>query len=158
MLHCYAAMMLVSSGLIILLIPIIFAFSWWRIRHWPKMPSRIVSASIESRRNPVGAGVVVTEYRPSVEYEYEVNGRHYLGKRIGFRDRRLWTDRRERAEFGSLTPGADVMVGVSPTNPSKSIIDTTIRLRDIDFLVMLTVLGILIVFVGVWVATLVCIQ
>jgi len=156
MLHCYSAMMLVSSGLGILLIPIIFAFSWWKIRHWPKIPSRIVSASVESRRNPVGAGIVVTEYRPSVKYEYEVNGRHYLGKRIGFRDRRLWTDCRERAEFGSLTPGTEVMIGVSPNNPSKSIIDTTMRFRDLDFLGMLTVLGVLIVAVGVWVATMVC--
>jgi len=156
MLQCFLAMMLVSSGLGILLITIFFAFSWWKIGHWPKIPSRIVSASIESRRNPVGAGVVVTEYRPSVEYEYEVKGRHYLGKRIGFRDGGLWTDCRERAEFGSLTPGTEVMIGVSPNNPSKSIIDTTIRLRDLDFFGMLMVLGILIVGVGVWVATMVC--
>jgi len=156
MLHCYSAIFLVAIGFGIFLVPMIFVFSWWRIRHWPKIPSRIVSSSIESRRNPVGAGVVINEYRPSVEYEYEVKGHRYLGKRIGFRDSRLWTDCREDAESSKFISGTEVMVGVSPVNFSKSIIDTKLRLRDLDFLGMLTVLGVLIACVGAWVAIMVC--
>jgi len=156
MLHCYFAKTLVLLGLGTILVPFFFAFLWWRIRHWPKIPSRIVSSSIESRRNPVGAGVVVKEYRPSVQYEYEVKGRRYVGNRIGFRDSRLWTHCREGAELCSLTPGKEVMVGVSPNNSSQSIIDTKVKLRDLDFLGMLIVLGVLILSVGAWVAIMVC--
>jgi hypothetical protein len=149
-------MTLFALGLGSILTAIIFVFSWWRIKHWPKIPSRIVSSSIESRRNPVGAGVVINEYRPRVEYEYEVRGRRFLGKRIGFRDSRLWTDCLEDAESGLFISGSEVMVSVSPINSQNSIIDTRVKLRDLDFLGMLMILGILIGGVGAWVATVVC--
>ncbi|MCA1788484.1 MAG: DUF3592 domain-containing protein [Thioalkalivibrio sp.] len=156
MLHCFSAIILVGVGLTTILVPIMFSFSWWRMRHWPRIPARIVSLSIDSRRNPVGAGVVVDEYRPSAEYEYQVKGRRYVGKRISLRDSRLWTDCRKDAEFGSFASGSEVMVGVSPSDPSKSIIDTNVSLRDLVFLGVLIVLGILISCTGAWVATLIC--
>jgi hypothetical protein len=99
---------------------------------------------------------VIDEYRPYVEYEYEVSGRRYLGKRIGFRDSRLWTDRLEDAESGVFIPGTEILVSVSPANPKDSIIDTRVHLRDLDFLGMLMVLGVLIAGVGAWVATMLC--
>lgn len=156
MLHCYISITLVALGLVIIFIPIAMLIKWWKIRHWPKIPSRIVSSSIQSRRNPVGAGVVIKEYRPSVEYEYQVRGRRYLGNRIGFRDSRLWTDCLKDAEAGLLTSGTDVMVGVSPVHAQQSILDTRVTLRDLDFLGMLMVLGFLIVGVGGWIVTMAC--
>lgn len=156
MLHCYAPMFLAALGLGIAFIPMMFLFSWWRMTHWKTIPSRVVSSSIQSRRNPVGAGIVIKEYRPIVEYEYEIRGRRYLGKRIGFRDSRLWTDCLEEAESGLFISGRDVQVRVSPTNPRNSIIVTRLHLRDLDFLGMLMVLGLLIAGVGTWLATVVC--
>ena len=156
MFHCYSSITLVGLGLGIIFVAIIILMSWLRMRHWPKIPSRVVSSSMLNRRNPVGAGVVINEYRPSVEYEYIVRGRRYIGKRIGFRDGRLWTDCLQDAETGLYILGTEVLVGVSPLNPQRSIIDTKVKLRDLDFLSVLIVLGVLIAGVGAWVETIAC--
>lgn len=156
MLHCYSSLTLVGLGFGIIFVAIIILISWVRMRHWPKIPSRVVSSFIISRRNPVGAGVVINEYYPSVEYEYKVRGRRYMGERIGFRDSRLWTDCLQDAESGLFMLGTELIISVSPVNPQRSIIDTTVKLRDLDFLGMLIALGALIASVGAWVATIAC--
>ena len=153
---CYLAVILIVLGAAITLSPVVTALFWLRTKNWPRVSARIVASSLEERRNPVGAGVVIYEYRPRVKYEYEIMGRRYSAQRLGVRDRKLWTHRREDAESALFAPGDEIEVHVSPKNSASSIIDPNVSFQDFYFLSVFLILGILIGGVGIYVYGIAC--
>jgi hypothetical protein len=156
MFHCYASLVLVIVGLGVSVTMVFLGFSWWRMKNWMRLPSRVTAAAIATRHIPVSIGFVREEYRPSIEYEYEYRGRKYVGRRLTFRDARLWTYDETRAQHQLIEPGTELRVYVSPSNPSKSIMRPVFEYRYVDFLAMVFMTGLLIGGVGVWVAQVMC--
>jgi hypothetical protein len=158
MFHCYASLALIIVGLGLSVTMLTLGFSWWRMKHWMRLPARVTAASIATRHIPVSIGFVREEYRPSIEYEYEYRGRKYLGRRLTFRDARLWTYDETRAARQLIEPGTELRVFVSSSKPSKSIMRPVFEYRYLDFLAMVFITGVLIAGVGFWVARVMCYQ
>jgi hypothetical protein len=156
MFDCYASLVLIVVGLGICLVIIFLSFSWWRMKSWMRLPSRVTGASIDVRRMPVAVGYVEKQYRPRIEYEYEYRGRKYLGRRMTFWDVKLWTADRAQAERQLAEPGTELRVYVSPSNPSKSIMRPVFQYRYVDLLTKVFMTGLVIGSVGVWVGQVTC--
>lgn len=134
------------------------ALLWRSARSWPRVKAVLRSATIEKRRNPIGATMVVEQYRPKVTYDYRFGGREYTGRRITFLNSRLWDEDRSKAEESILRLGRYFEVAVSPRQPHKSVIEIELTSRERDFLGVLGVSGLLIAGVGIWVVWIACSQ
>jgi hypothetical protein len=156
MAHCFLALAVVFLGSSVSFAMLATGFAWWRMKTWVQLHSRVKSASLETRHNPIGAGVLMKEYRPKIEYEYEYRGKRYVGRRLTFRDARLWTYDQAKAERQLIDPGTELRVYVSPSNPSKAIMRPVFEYRYIDFLAMAFTTGLAVAGVGAWVSSVMC--
>ena len=69
-------------GLLVLLFAIGVTGIVWKARRWPTTPGRIVSADVEEYLATDSNQRLRTQYKSSVVYAYEVNGRRYQGDRV----------------------------------------------------------------------------
>lgn len=92
-------------------------------RRWPTTQGRIETTSIkkvEERRH----GMTLVRTRPTIHYEYEVNGKPYRGDRFSF-DMSIAVDANGAAlELAAKYPvGTTVAVHYKPGRPSRSVIE-----------------------------------
>ncbi len=94
---------------------------------WPTTNGRVISAdvqeSIETRRDMNDRRRTEYTYRASVQYEYTVGERTYLGHRIKADDYSGGADRAYRIVNRYLA-GSDVTVFYNPDDPGQAVLET----------------------------------
>jgi hypothetical protein len=153
---CYASLALIIIGVGVCLVALFLSVSWWGMKRWIPLPSRVMRSSINVRRMPIAVGYVEKQYRPFIEYEYEYRGRGYRGQRISFFDAKLWTGDRANAERQLAELRAQLRVYVSPSKPSKAIMRPLFEYRYVDLLAKVFMAGLVIGGVGVWMRQVTC--
>ena len=156
MTDCILGAILILVGLVLVMGAFMKGLSWRSAESWPRVPALLKHSAIEKRRNVVGPTLILDQYRPSLKYAYQFAGRSYEGGRITFWDRRLWDYDREKAEKRLMRLGNEFLVAVSPKRPHKAVIEYKLTSRELDFLGVLGVTGVLVGGVGAWVVWMVC--
>jgi len=156
MTDCILGAILSVCGFAVTMGAVMTGLSWTSARSWPRVQARLKRATIEKRKNVIGPTLILDQYRPAVTYEYRVGGRSYEGRRITFRDRRLWHDDRGKAEERIAHLGDEFTVAVSPRHPDKAVIEYQLGFREFDFLGVVGLTGALLAGVGVWVVWMMC--
>jgi hypothetical protein len=95
---------------------------------WPHVTGTITEQGIaeEQRTRRVNDNdTYETVYRPHLTYDYQVGGRSYAGRRIGFAD--LTQSSRARAQkiLDAYPTGSTVKVHYDPSDPASATLDTT---------------------------------
>lgn len=100
-----------------------------RVATWPVAEARVTAARLDEA--PVAArGGVVAEWRLSLAYEYEVDGRRFAGGQGSLTDRAPADDRRlvslyRRAEFSRIT-GSPLAVSYDPAGPGRAYVEAAV--------------------------------
>jgi len=156
MTDCVLGAILVLSGLGVTFGALMTGLSWRSAKTWPRVQARLKRSAIEERRNVIGPTLILDQYRPALTYAYEIKGRTYEGRRITFWDRRLWDDDRRKAEEKIARLGEEFLIAVSPRRPHKAVIEFRLTSRELDFLGVVGVTGLLVAGVGGWVVWMMC--
>ena len=154
--ECIAASLAIAVGSLGAVGVLLTALSWSTAKTWPRVQARLKRSAIEERRNVIGPTLILDQYRPALTYAYEIKGRTYEGRRITFWDRRLWDDDRRKAEERIARLGEEFLVAVSPRRPHKAVIEFRLTSRELDFLGVVGVTGLLVAGVGGWVVWMMC--
>ena len=130
------------------------ASTFWRlflVKRWPTVVARVLQSEAEEVFVPKEAGDS-REWRPSVLYEYQHEGRTYRSQRFAVELNGFLGSRWGEAKNLLLAyrPGAQVSAHVCPTEPSLSVLAVTLspRRRSHTFAVFLG--GVLVMAVSAW--------
>ena len=101
-------------------------YDWARMQWWQPVPATLVAARLETSRSSKSSS-----YTVKASYRYQVAGREYQGNRVAISSggdnvgdfQVALGARLEQA----LRDGAPVQVWVSPSDPSESVIDRSLR-------------------------------
>lgn len=132
------------------------AFGWVTTRSWQPIMVEVVKAELHSSPSRKS-----TTYRVTAEYRYDVDGKEYIGKRVGYGDEASdnigsWHEDHFAELDGARKSGERVLAWVDPKNPANAVIDRSLRWGMMLFLVPFAVLfsavslGALWGLVGIW--------
>lgn len=94
--------------------------------NWPRTIGTILSSYVEVREHTSAKydGVDSTSYDPFVNYQYEVNGKHYICSKIGYGGINLFGGRNAARRIVSKYPeGAKVTVYYEPHSPRDAVLE-----------------------------------
>ena len=99
----------------------------FRSRRWPTVPGVILRSDIDSFEDPDGS----PSYRHRATYQYEVEGRQFVGKRVFFGQGMLNTGSFDRLfrKTHRYDPGVKVNVYFNPARPSLCVLQPGTRLE-----------------------------
>lgn len=95
-------------------------------RKWPTTPGKVITLDAEEHvyrhRRKHGGTRTRRRYEPKIEYEYVVDGLHYLGNRVGFGNYQLKLNA-AKALLARYATGP-VVVHYHPHDPNQAVLDT----------------------------------
>lgn len=114
-----------------LILALVFFFAWRRSasradasQQWNAVPGTIGAASVEPRRSADSDGGYHTAYYPTVLYEYEVQGKRYVGQQITFGSQVGYGNaNRAQQVVDRYAPGNRVQVYYDPTKPDQAVLE-----------------------------------
>ncbi len=129
---------------------------WITTRSWQPIMAEVTKAELHT-----SPGRKSTTYRVEAQYRYEVDGKEYTGKRIGYGDEMSdnigdWHQERFAELNGARQSGQRVLAWFDPKNPADAVIDRDLRWGMMLFFVPFAVLfsavsiGALWGLVGIW--------
>lgn len=90
-------------------------------KSWSSTTGRVLSATVAARRNPGRNGV---SYYPVVVYEYNIDGQHYTGNRLGFGSPVGVGIQAVVAQgLGKYPVGSNLPVYYNPNNPADAVLE-----------------------------------
>jgi hypothetical protein len=89
---------------------------------WPSTSGTIQRFAIESEVRQKGTGAV-TEYFPSIDYAYQVNGVGHIGHKVYATDEPSTYPSRFASIKQRLKPGMQVAVYYDPSNPNRAVLE-----------------------------------
>jgi hypothetical protein len=112
-----------------------FGFAWfgrryWKLatasKTWPKAPAKVLKSFVQEAENTDQQGNSVTMYHARVQYEFEVDGLRYEGKRIQFAGPPgTGNIGKAQAIVARYPEGGTVDVYYDPVKPSMCTLDRT---------------------------------
>jgi len=113
-----------------LIVALVFFFIWRRNNqqaqaslNWPSTIGTIGASSVQARTSRTSSGRS-TAFYPEVLYQYEVDGRKYLGQRIAFGSQVGYSDsNRAHAIVDRYVPGNQIRVYYNPNNPGDAVLE-----------------------------------
>lgn len=141
----------IISGIFSILIGIACIYFGFKMRKWRKLVTgwsramaKVISKSIGERK--ILPGTARNNYRIYIQYEFNVNGRTYLGDVLnlvelqgGEESMMMSTANRELKKIGD-----EMNIYYNPSDPTQSIA----RIGGSSFWVLLIIIGILMIFIG----------
>lgn len=95
---------------------------------WPSVSGTITRADVEQSTTTDADGDTTTWYTPVVEYDYEVLGKPFHGKRAAFGAASSYSsDAKARATLAVYQPGASVPVFYNPLKPEEAVLEQKAR-------------------------------
>lgn len=122
---------------------------WWQARTWQAVSATVVSAELKISHGES------TTYRALATYRYVVNGHTYASNRIDFggASGNSWQQGQYTRLNDALSNQRPIEVWVDPADPTHSVVDRELRLRDIAFLVPFATLFPLVSIGALWMLT-----
>ncbi|MBC8873014.1 MAG: DUF3592 domain-containing protein [Planctomycetes bacterium] len=111
---------LLALGIVLVLIGSLRIKKALVMTDWALVPGRILSS--ELRRHWAGAEAAAVQYKPKIEYEYEVEEKMYLGKRWTYRYTGL-SKRAAQDVVNRYPVGKCVGVFHDPRNPKDAVLE-----------------------------------
>lgn len=91
---------------------------------WPTVVGTIIKATIKKNRSTDSEGYTSTTYTPKIEYQYNLGGQVYTGKRIAFGFDKSYNRRKKAQEaLAAYQPNAQVRVFYNPDNPAEAVLE-----------------------------------
>ena len=129
---------------------------WYTTRSWQPIMVEVTKAELHSSR-----GRKSTTYRVAAQYRYEVGGKTYTGKRVGYGDEAAdnigeWHEDRFAELDDARKSGQPLLAWHDPKNPAEAVLDRNLRWGMVLFLLPFAVLfsavglGALWGLVGIW--------
>lgn len=95
---------------------------------WPSVTGTITRSDIESSRSTDSEGETTTWHTPVVEYDYEVLGTKYHGKRTAFGATTNYaTEAKAREALAAFPNGQAVAVYYNPLKPDEAVLEQKAR-------------------------------
>ncbi|OEE60614.1 hypothetical protein A1OK_10460 [Enterovibrio norvegicus FF-454] len=111
--------------------PIKIGFGCYISKNWNVIPAKIIHAEVDSLKYEDTNGHRKTSYSPKVLYEYNYNGKVYVGNRYSWiksYDNDELHDEAKRLVFRKKK-GKEIKIFVNPENPSEAVVE---RMCDSD--------------------------
>lgn len=143
-------MALVLIGIALLLWVILRARRYRKAKTWVRVPGTIVEIQVERRRK--SAWYISFEYLfPHVRYEYEVDGKEYVGSRVSFDELNEGVvSSSSQLYFQRWVPNCSVDVYVRPDEPSQSVLVPGLLATAKGYYLAVLVGGALFLIGGAW--------
>jgi hypothetical protein len=95
-------------------------FRTFRSRHWQATIGRVLESDIAVAHDVSGADGRQRYWTPRVSYEYRVDERSFVGRRVNFVG---FSARTAMKALGRYPPGANVPVWYDPNDPADSVLE-----------------------------------
>ncbi|MBU1662097.1 MAG: DUF3592 domain-containing protein [Chloroflexi bacterium] len=91
---------------------------------WPSTLGQVITAEVKQSTSTDDDGETHYSYYPSVEYEYQVGGQTYTGKRIAFGGiKGHGSESKAAADLARFPTGSQVTVYYNPEKPKEAVLE-----------------------------------